>query len=129
MFPKPLPRVLEKRQAKRDTLALERVIKAGIKTRDRYECRCCGRRDELEVHERKTRGAGGRVSFDNSLTLDRICHQLAQQYRIVIEGPTCDGPLRFVMSPMVASVLFDHRTIPFHVSVVYDTDDDRPTRR
>lgn len=114
---KPLPRSLEKRKAKALQATTDRLVKADVKARDQYRCRCCGYRQELEVHERKTRGAGGKVSLDNSLTLCRVCHVLAQQYRIVIEGPTCQGPLRFVMGTAIAAAIFDHRQVPPQVVI------------
>lgn len=117
-FPKPLPKALEKRQDTRDERREDRALKADIKARDGFRCRCCGRRDELEVHERKTRGAGGKVSRANSLTLDRVCHRLAQQYRILIEGKTCEGPLTFTMGAKIAAALFDRVPVPKHVHVV-----------
>lgn len=113
--PKPYPKGFDRLQAKREADKADRALKAEIKQRDGYQCRCCGRKDSLEVHERKTRGAGGIVSRENSLTLCRLCHQLAQQYRIEIDGDSCDGPLKFYMSFHVSELVFRHRGVmPLH---------------
>jgi hypothetical protein len=57
--PKPLPKALEKRQARREAERDDRKIKAVIKARDHYACRCCGAKEGLDVHERKTRAVAG----------------------------------------------------------------------
>jgi len=121
-MPKPLPKALDRRQAIRDAQKADRAIKAEIRARDGYECRCCerGRAAMLEVHERKTRGAGGSVSNANSLTLCRVCHRLAQQYRIQIEGATCEGRLQFSMAQRIADAVFPSGSIPPHVQIIKD---------
>ena len=116
--PKPMPKLLDKRQEQREARRVDRVLKADIKARDGHKCRCCGRRDHLEVHERKTRGAGGVVSRQNSLTVCAACHRLAQQYRILIEGQTCDGKLTFSMSQRIADAVFPHGQIPPQVHII-----------
>lgn len=118
--PKPLPKVADKMAAKRAAEREDRAAKADIKARDKFQCRCCGRKESLDVHERKTRGAGGTVSRANSLTLCRLCHQLAQQYRIQIEGESCDGKLLFTMAQRIADLVFPHGRIPKQVHVVGD---------
>jgi hypothetical protein len=117
MFPKPLPKALEKRQEKREAVRDDRNIKAAIKARDHYACRCCGAKKGLDVHERKTRGSGGVVSRANSLTLCRPCHQLAHGGFIQIEGRSCDDALLFTMSQRIANAVFPYGRIPLRVHV------------
>lgn len=116
-FPKPLPRVRDKALRKRETLSTRRDIYRQVDARDRHACRCCGRREQIEHHHRKSRGAGGEDSTANVLLLCRLCHQLCQQYRILIEGETCDGPLIFAMVPSIALVVFERRPIPPQVRI------------
>jgi hypothetical protein len=117
MYPKPLPKALDKRQARREDKRADRNIKAAIKARDHYACRCCGAKDGLDVHERKTRGSGGVVSRANSLTLCRPCHQLAHGGFIQIEGRSCDDALLFTMSQRIANAVFPYGRIPIRVHV------------
>jgi hypothetical protein len=96
-------------------------MKAEIKARDKYRCRCCDRKDSLDVHERRPRSIGGEVDRYNSLTLCRLCHQLAQQYRLTIEGEcwdSCEGPLLFTMSQKIADLVFPSGRIPRQVHVI-----------
>jgi hypothetical protein len=119
---KPLPRRLvklaEKRQAQKD----DRAIKADVRARDKFRCRVTGSREALDVHEEKRRGAGGKVSLQNSYTVTRVAHDLLQSRHIVAEqdGETFDAnlPIRFVTSQKVADLLFPSGRIPPQVHVI-----------
>lgn len=122
---KPLPRaytkLLRQRQDRREVEAIKREIRA----RDHHECRCCNRRNPLEVHEHKRRGAGGDVSLVNSFTLCRACHSLIQTRHIQVE--MADGlttfdanfPLRFLVPKDIAKTLLPVY-VPAQVTVVDD---------
>lgn len=110
--PKPLPTVIDKTAKKREAKRTERDIYQQIDDRDHRMCRCCGTKSDLEHHHRVSRGAGGRTTTDNCLTLCRLCHRLAQTYRIFIEGESCDLRLTFAMSNIVVAHVFTARRMP-----------------
>lgn len=116
-FPKPLPRVIDKASQKRETARTLKAVYALVDVRDGRCCRCCGVKSLLEHHHRTSRGAGGGHTTANILTLCRLCHKLAQQYRILIDGASCDGPLVFAMAPAVAAHVFAKRQIPPSVRI------------
>lgn len=117
--PKPLPRVVDKAAQKRETARTLKAVCALVDVRDQHACRCCGVKSLLEHHHRISRGAGGGHTTANILLLCRLCHKLAQQYRILLEGASCDGPLKFAMSPSVVTHVFTARklTIPTQVRI------------
>ena len=86
LFPKP----------QRQTSGEIRAAKAAVKSRDGDICRRCGIDYGLDVHELKRRGAGGRVSTENSVTLCRRCHRLIQDRLIYIIGSDCNQQLIFL---------------------------------
>jgi 5-methylcytosine-specific restriction endonuclease McrA len=52
-----------------------RNLSTAVKERDRYRCRLCGSRDELEVHH-KTYARIGHESLDDLVTLCHRCHTI-----------------------------------------------------
>lgn len=122
---KPLPRAFTQRIKQRADRRSEKVIKRQVKQRDHFACRCCNRKDQLDTHEHKRRGAGGEVSLTNSFTLCRPCHSLIQTRHIQVE--MADGlttfdanfPLRFLVPRGIADVLLP-KYIPAQVTVIED---------
>lgn len=91
-------------------------------------------RETRVVHEHKTRGAGGRVSQENSFcacdVIDGgLCHPLLQRHQItpVMAQGSEDEPfdareaLVFEMTDQVAHLAFTDRPIPAHVRIVEES--------
>lgn len=109
----------------RQTESEIRKVKATVRCRDGHACRCCGKGtyDEhaLDVHELKRRGAGGKVSRENSVTLCRRCHDLVGARLIRVIGDNCDEELLFEMKQRLFSSLFGPRVPRYlvaHILVV-----------
>ena len=116
--PKPLPREKDRKAAKREEQSTLRSVYKLVDARDRA-CRCCGLMGvrSLEHHHIKPRSRGGKHDTANVVRLCRLCHRLAQQYRIWIEGTDANTRLVFVTTPGIAAVVFSHRAIPANVRV------------
>lgn len=124
-FWKDLPRIIDKAATKREAKQTERSVYRQVDDRDHRICRCCRLKTDIEHHHRVSRGAGGATTTANCLSLCKLCHRLAQTYRIFIEGDSCDGPLVFAMSPVVAAHVFTarHLPVPTHIRIdVLDRD-------
>jgi len=127
MFPKPLPRAVEKVQTAKQELRDDRASRHEVRVYHGFRCNVCLRKGAIEVHERKRRGAGGLVSLKNSFLAcvppTGACHRLLQVREI--QDEMADGsedfdarkPIRFVMSQRVADVVFPHGRIPTHIHV------------
>lgn len=128
MFPKPLPRAVEKVKAHKADQKDDRVRKHVVRTYHGFRCCVCGKKGSIEVHEEKRRGAGGEVSLQNSYLAcvppTGACHALLQNRHICAEtdGPEFDATrnLRFSMSQRVADAVFPHGQLPKHVHVIPD---------
>jgi 5-methylcytosine-specific restriction endonuclease McrA len=103
-FPKPRPKVLDKRDEKRDRDANERRVNAEVDARDKYRCRACGKpadpksTDPLRRghrHHLKFRSRGGQDSTANMLLLCAEDHALVHAYRLFIIGTDANEQLRF----------------------------------
>ena len=128
MFPKPLPRAVEKVQNHREDRKYDRVNKHAIRVYHAFRCSVCGKKGAIEVHEEKRRGAGGVVSLSNSYLAcvppTGACHRLLQTR--AIQAEMLDGsdvfdarkPILFTMSQRVADVVFPRGPIPKHVHVL-----------
>ncbi len=124
---KPLPRAVEVlRKRDRDAGAEERA-RGKVRKRDQYRCRVCWRPTKV-VHEDKRRGAGGKVSLQNSFcacdVLDGgLCHPLLQGYRIDpvmasgAEAFNATEDLVFEMTELIAALVFKDRPRPAHVRI------------
>jgi len=115
----------------RQSASAQRRAKEEVRRRDGCRCRVCGRPTRV-VHEHKTRGAGGRVSLENSLCVcdvgdGGLCHPLLQRDDILpvmadgAETFDASGWLDFEMTETVARKVFGDRSRPAHVRIVEDT--------
>lgn len=110
------PRIVAKVTKKRAVLRMDRIEKESVRFRDKETCRVCGRKTR-DVHERLFKSRGGVASLDNSVCACRRCHPFLQEHGITVFGPTCNGPLTFVMNEQVAKLIFGARAVPAHVTV------------
>jgi hypothetical protein len=127
-FWKPLPHKVAQRDHRRKDAAAEERARGNVRQHGHYRCRVCGRPTKV-VHEEKRRGAGGRVSLENSyLACDvgdgGICHPLLQNR--FIAAVMADGSeafdarkeLIFEMPERIAKRVFDDRTRPPHIRIL-----------
>ena len=57
---KPMPQVIERRDAKRDKARKWQTVRNTVLRRDGYACRACGLSSgQVDVHHKKLRSAGG----------------------------------------------------------------------
>lgn len=128
-FWKPLPqRVARFKKRLEKDRAVQR-IKTRVRKRDSYTCRVCGRATFV-VHEHQPRGAGGKVSLQNSFCScdvpdGGLCHVLLQRHRITPvlargrELPfDANESLVFEMTEEIAAMVFRSRRRPAHVTVL-----------
>lgn len=103
---KGMPNVL-RRKFKRAAIEKDRVeIKAQVFKRDGGRCRVCGAH-ATELHELKSRGAGGKRSLYNSIAVCAFqgnhCHRLLQTkvitYRFWSDSFGADSTITFTMGP------------------------------
>lgn len=103
---KGMPTVL-RRKFKRAAIEKDRVaIKDAVFRRDGGRCRVCGA-PATEMHELKSRGAGGKRSLYNSIAVCAFqgnhCHRLLQTkvitYRFWSESFGADSTITFTMGP------------------------------
>jgi hypothetical protein len=113
---KTAPRVVAKIQRRRAAANLDRTEKEKVRQRDKECCRVCGKKTR-DVHERLFKSRGGVASLDNSMCACRVCHPFLQEHGITVLGPTCNGPLHFLMNAAVAKMIFGKRATPKHVTV------------
>jgi hypothetical protein len=92
---KPLPQLIERRDAAHQKKRAWLLLCKQIRVRDKYSCRACGSMKHIDVHHKKLRSAGGEDSTQNCLCLCRYCHALVHSYRLFIHGDSADGTLRF----------------------------------
>jgi len=92
---KPVPQLIERREALRKKQANWQKVRKVVLERDRYICRACGSMKFIDVHHKKLRSAGGKDTSDNLLALCRYCHALVHSYRLFIHGGSADGTLKF----------------------------------
>ena len=116
----------------RQTPSQQRREKEQVRKRDSSRCRVCTRPTRV-VHEHKTRGAGGRVSLENSFCACDVgdggqCHPLLQRDDIMpVQAADREAafdatePLDFEMTERVARKVFDDRPILAHVRIVKET--------
>lgn len=125
---KPLPHKVTKRADQRQASRDDNEARKEIRALDGHRCRVCGRKTNV-VHEQKRRGAGGKVSPDNSyLACDVIdggvCHPLLQRYRIYArmasgaEEFNAREDLVFEMTQKIAELVFERRALTAHVRIV-----------
>lgn len=110
------PRIVGKITKRRKAMNLDRTEKEKVRQRDKESCRVCGRKTR-DVHERLFKSRGGLASLDNSICACRKCHPFLQEHGITVLGPTCNGPLHFLMNAAVAKMIFGSRATPKHVEV------------
>lgn len=75
LYPKPKPRLLEKRQAKALTKKEWRALHKTVAERDGKRCRNCGVERGLDLHHVIFRSLGGKDVAENLVLLCARCHQ------------------------------------------------------
>jgi hypothetical protein len=126
-FPKPRPKLLEKRDAKREQERQQREVYAIVAQRDQYRCRCCGRSgkydatvaaDALHRHHLIYRSKSGADTTSNLLTLCAICHSLIHARQLWPLETDADAQVRFEMHEAAVVDVFGTRQVPGHVRIV-----------
>lgn len=117
-FPKPRPRVLEKRDEQREKLNALRRVHLAVDQRDGRQCRCCGRREKLHKHHITFRSKGGNDSTENLVTLDALCHALLHARQLWILGKNADKRLTFEIHEAAVVDLFGSKELPRDVRIV-----------
>ena len=79
------PRQVSKK--KLASLPQEKEIRNKLKSEANGRCKICGEKPcaptyRLELHELKYRSAGGKISEQNSVVCDSLCHEIIQRYRL-----------------------------------------------
>lgn len=125
---KPRPRVLDKRDDKRDTDRIKREVYADVDERDGRRCRCCGRKgnpDALtalgKIHRAHIQDASklGEMSAKNLCSLCWICHALEHAKQLHFIGTNANRPsLGFEIDEAAVVEVFGTRTLPKHVHIV-----------
>jgi 5-methylcytosine-specific restriction endonuclease McrA len=92
---KPLPKVVERWSQRRAKQRAWLRVRKAVLARDGYACRACGSQEQVDVHHKKLRSAGGQDVSRNLLALCRCCHALVHAYRLFIHGDSADGKLQF----------------------------------
>lgn len=95
-FPKPPSRAQDKRERSKAKLKAWLAIRKAVLARDGHRCRCCGARDQVDVHHRQFRSRGGADTPANLLALCREHHADLHAYRLTIVGDDANKTLRFV---------------------------------
>ncbi len=71
------------------------ALRRAVLLRDRFRCRCCGRRRYLDVHHIDPSSNGGVHSRENCVTLCSGCHTAAHAGLLQVVGDA-EGRLRFL---------------------------------
>lgn len=125
--PKPRPRVLEKRDDKRERDAHERRVNAAVDARDGKRCRCCGRRGDPtatttlgRIHRAHIRDAsvGGPYESWNLVSLCWLCHALEHAKKLWILGTNADRRIEFEIHEAAVVEVFGSRLLPGHVRML-----------
>lgn len=95
-FEKPESRAKHSRSAKLAKALHWRLIRREVLDRDGYRCRCCGTRDQVDVHHIRFRSVGGGDSLRNCAAFCRSCHSEIHAYRLAVVGDNANRKLRFV---------------------------------
>jgi 5-methylcytosine-specific restriction endonuclease McrA len=83
-FPKPRPRLLDKRKAKADKATDWRKVRIAVLARDKHRCRACSASHGLDVHHVIMRSLGGSDLACNLITLCRGCHESAHGHVLIV---------------------------------------------
>lgn len=122
-------RALDKATSASQRRAADQAARQAVRARDRYLCRLCGRKTRV-VHEHKRRGAGGKVTLQNSFCLCSVedgglCHDLVGMrwvYPVMVDGAEIFDASRAIMfhlSRSTATRIFGASgSIPAHVLIV-----------
>jgi 5-methylcytosine-specific restriction endonuclease McrA len=92
---KPLPKVVERWSQRRAKQRAWLRVRKEVLARDGYACRACGSQEQVDVHHKKLRSAGGGDTSDNLLALCRVDHALIHSYRLFVHGDDANGKLHF----------------------------------
>jgi 5-methylcytosine-specific restriction endonuclease McrA len=103
-FPKPRPKVLEKRDLQREAERQKRDAYAAVDLRDGRRCRCCGQSADPRAMSALQRGhrhhlifmsRGGQDTLANLVLLCAVCHARVHCRELVIVGDNANKVLRF----------------------------------
>lgn len=126
-FPKPRPKIFEKRDTKRADEALQRLVYADVDARDGKRCRCCGRYgnpyaiDPLgKIHRCHIRdkSRGGEMSAANLCSLCWICAALETGKQLFFVGTNANHELHFEIYEVAVVEVFGSRELPSHVHII-----------
>jgi len=87
-FPKPRPKLLDKRKAKASKASDWRKVRAVVMARDGHRCRACGLTNGLDAHHVVARSLGGKDKATNLIALCRPCHQSVHGHVLLLHGGT-----------------------------------------
>lgn len=116
--PRPRPRVLDKRDDKREIAATEQRVRHAVQVRDEHACRCCGRKESLHLHHLTYRSRGGKWTTENIVLLCVFCHALLHARQLWILGKNADKRLTFELHEAAVVDLFGNKTVPRDVRIV-----------
>lgn len=124
--PKPLPRVLGKRDDKRERESHERKVNAEVDARDQKRCRCCRRKGNPNaltalgrIHRAHIRDAsrGGPYESFNLASLCWMCHALEHAKQLHFLGHDANARLEFDIHEAAVVEVFGTRELPSHVHI------------
>jgi hypothetical protein len=130
LFPKPRPRVLDKRDEKRERDANERRVFAEVDARDQRRCRCCGRQGDpnattllgrIHRHHIRYRSKGGFDEPRNLLSLCAVCHALEHAGQLAIIGTDANERIGFEIHEAAVVEVFGRKVLPPHVHIVAES--------
>lgn len=102
--PKPRPRILDEEAATRKAERAGRQLRAAIRLRDRYRCKCCNvpvfssgvhPLQRAAVHHVRYRSLGGLTEPNNLVTVCAKCHAKIHAHEIDVTGRSARS-VRFI---------------------------------
>jgi hypothetical protein len=122
MFPKPRPRIFEKRDLQRERKRVRDAVRAAIKARDGYACRCCGRTDHVrqDPHHLRFSSLGGPDTTENEILTCGFCHAAIHARQIYVLGSNADKLIMFDIHESVVQDIFGTRVLPTHCRIITD---------
>jgi hypothetical protein len=126
-FPKPRPRILDKRDLQRQLDAHKRRVNAAVDARDQKRCRCCGRRGNPyaltalgKIHRAHIQDASlvGPYEPWNLISLCWICHAYLHAKRLWILDTDANQRIGFEIAGANVADIFGTNALPAHVRIV-----------
>lgn len=129
-FPKPRPKIFDKRDQQRERERITREVYALVAERDRRQCRCCGRKGSYEAsgsdkalhrHHLVYRSRGGVETSENLISLCRWCHALIHAKQLWPLGTNADRRITFEIHEAAVVDLFGNKPLPPHVRIITES--------